>query len=141
MILLYIDDLRSVVPETVKLALFADDVSLISSHHNKLVAEKELQRAITAVADWSASKKMVLNADKCELTFFATNSHRADWQPSIIVNNTRLYHNPQPKFLEVTLNRLLTFGPHIQSISKKAMPDAECSLPSPRRSGGGERTS
>ncbi len=31
---LYIDDLRSVVPETVKVALVADDVSLISSHHN-----------------------------------------------------------------------------------------------------------
>ncbi len=40
--LLYIDDLRSVVPETVKVALLANDVSLISSHHNKLVTEKEL---------------------------------------------------------------------------------------------------
>ncbi len=46
--LLYIDDLCSVVK--VKVTLFADDASLISSHHNKLVAEKELQRAVTAVA-------------------------------------------------------------------------------------------
>ncbi len=62
------------MPETVKVAFFADDVSLISSHHNKLVAEKELQRAVTAVAEWSTSKKMVLNADKCKVTFFSTNS-------------------------------------------------------------------
>ncbi len=48
-----------------KAVLFEDDVSLISSHHNKLVAEKELQRAVTAVAEWSTSKKMVLNTDKC----------------------------------------------------------------------------
>ncbi len=61
------------MPETVKLALFADDVTLISSHHNKLVAEKELQLAVTAVAEWSTSKKMVLNADKCEVTLFSTN--------------------------------------------------------------------
>ncbi len=74
---LYIDDLRPVVPETVKVALFADDVSLISSHHNKLVAEKELQRAVSAVAEWSTSKKMVLNADKCEVTFFSPNSQLA----------------------------------------------------------------
>ncbi len=73
--LVYIDVLRSVVPETVKVALFSDDVSLISNHHNKLVAEKETQRAVTAVAKWSTSKKMVLNADKCEVTFFSTNSH------------------------------------------------------------------
>ncbi len=120
MFLLYIDDLRPVVPETVKVALFADDVSLISSHHNKLVAEKELQRAVTAVTDWSASKKIVLNADKCEVTFFSTNSHEANWQPTITANSTRLHHHPLPKFLGVTLDRLLTFGPHIQSISTKA---------------------
>ncbi len=60
--LLYIVDLRSVVPETVKVALIAGDVSLISSHHNKQVAEKELQRAVTAVAEWNTSK-MVINAD------------------------------------------------------------------------------
>ncbi len=69
---------RFVVPETVKVTLFADDVSLISSHHNELVAEKELQRAVTAVAEWSNFKKMVLNADKCEVTFFSTNSHEAN---------------------------------------------------------------
>ncbi len=34
--LLYIDYLRSVEQKTVKVALFADDVSLINSHHNKL---------------------------------------------------------------------------------------------------------
>ncbi len=36
------------MPETVKVALFADDVSFISSHRNKLVAE--LQRAVVAAA-------------------------------------------------------------------------------------------
>ncbi len=34
--LLYIDYLRSVEQKTVKVALFADDFSLINSHHNKL---------------------------------------------------------------------------------------------------------
>ncbi len=118
--LLYIDDLRSVVAETVKAALVAEDVSLISSHHYKLVAEKELQRAVTAVAEWSTSKKMVLNANKCEVTLFSTNSHKANWQPTLIGNNTRLHNNPQPKFLGVTLDSLLTFGPHIQNFSTKA---------------------
>ncbi len=63
---------------------------------------------------------MVLNADKCEVTFFSTNSHEANWQPTISANNTRLHHNPVPKFLGVILDRLLTFGPHIQNVSTKA---------------------
>ncbi len=54
------------------------------------------------------------------MTFFSTNSHKANWQPTIIANNARLHHNPQPKFIGVTLDRLLTFGQHIQNISTKA---------------------
>ncbi len=96
--LLYNDDLRSVVPETMKV----------------------VQRVVTAVAEWSTSKEMVLNADKRESTFFSTNSHESNWQPTLIANNTCLHRNPQPKFFGVTLSRLLTFGPHIQGISTKA---------------------
>ncbi len=64
MFFLFIDDLRSVVSETAKEVLFAYDVSLMSSHHNKQVAEKELQRAVIDVAEWSTSEKIVLNADE-----------------------------------------------------------------------------
>ncbi len=60
-------------------ALSTDGVSLSSSHHNKLVAEKELQCAAMAVAKWSTSKEMVLNADKCEVTFFFTYFRGANW--------------------------------------------------------------
>ncbi len=56
------DDLRSVVPETVKVALFVDDVSLMCSHHNKLVADKELQRAAAAVVHWSKWSSMPIGA-------------------------------------------------------------------------------
>ncbi len=79
--LLNIDGLLSVVPQTVKVAFFADVVAFISSHYNRLVAEKELQRAVTAVTKWSISKEMVLNADKCEVTFFSTNSHETNCSP------------------------------------------------------------
>ncbi len=118
--LLYIDDLRSVVPETVKMALFTDDVSLISSHQNKLVAEKELQGMVTVIAEWSTSKEMVLNADKCEVTFFSTNELSNSQATIIEKNHTRLHHSLLPKFLGFTFDRLLTFGPHIQSIATKA---------------------
>ncbi len=88
-----------------KVALYVDYVSLISSHHNKLVAE--LQHAVTAAFKWNTSKKMVFNADKCEVTFLSTNSHEANWQPTIIVNNTHILNNLRPKFLGATLDRLL----------------------------------
>ncbi len=62
--LLHIDDLRSVVPQMVKVALFADDVSLLTWHHKKTDAEAELWRAVTAVA----SKEVVLSVEKSPQT-------------------------------------------------------------------------
>ncbi len=56
--MLYINGLRPVVPETVQVKLFADDASLISSQLNKLVAGKELRRAVTALAESSTSNKV-----------------------------------------------------------------------------------
>ncbi len=43
--LLYIDDLRRVIPENMEVAVFAEDVSLIT-------AEAAAQEAITNVAEW-----------------------------------------------------------------------------------------
>ncbi len=63
-----------------------------------------LRGTLTAVAEWSTSKKMVFNADKCKVTFFSTKFHEVNWQPTIISNNTRLHHNPQLTFLGVTLD-------------------------------------
>ncbi len=49
--LLNIGDLRSVVPETVKVALFAIDVSFVNSYRNSLAAEKAFRN------DWSPSSQ------------------------------------------------------------------------------------
>ncbi len=38
------------------------------------------------------------------MTFFSTNSHEANWQPTIIASSTHLHHNLLLKFLGVTLD-------------------------------------
>ncbi len=116
-----------VVPEALKMALFADAVSLINSHNTKAAAEKELQRAVTAIAEWRISKKMVLNADKGEVT----NSHEMNWWPTITANHTCLLHNARSELLTVTLDR----PAHPRASRQKRLPDAECSPLSPRRTG------
>ncbi len=47
--------------ENVEVVMFADDVSLYSSHHNKEVAEAAIQEAITNVAERSGRCKLTLN--------------------------------------------------------------------------------
>ncbi len=61
-------DLRRVELKNVKVAMFADDISLLSSHPNKEVAEAAIQEAITNVAERSRCHKLTVNASKCGVT-------------------------------------------------------------------------
>ncbi len=58
-----------VIPENVEVAMFADDVSLFSSHPNKEVAETAIREALTNVAEWSRCRKLTLKASKCVVSF------------------------------------------------------------------------
>ncbi len=60
--------------------MFADDVSLFSSHPNKEAVEAAIQEAITNVAEWSRCRKLTLNTSKCEVPFFTNNSKEVRWQ-------------------------------------------------------------
>ncbi len=118
--LLYNDDLRRVIPENVDVAMFADDVSLFSSHPNKEVPEAAIQEAITIMAEWSRCHKLTLNTSKCDVAFFINNSKEARWQPSVQLDGTTLNATSLTKFLGVTIDRAHSFGPHVTAVVSKA---------------------
>ncbi len=117
--LLYIDDLRWVIPKNVEVAMFADTVSLFSSHPNKEVAVAAIQEAITKVAEWSRRCKSTINASKCEVAFFINNSREARWQPLLQLEGALLNPTSLPKFLGVAIGRDLSFGPYVAAVVSK----------------------
>ncbi len=100
--------------------MFADDVSLFSSHPNKEVAEAAIQEAIANVAEWSRCRKLTLNTSKCKVAFFTNNSKEVRWQPSLQLDGATLNTTSLPKFLGVTIDRALSFGPHVAAVVSKA---------------------
>ncbi len=100
--------------------MFADDVSVFSSHPNKEVAEAAIQEAITNVTELKRRPKLTHNASKCEVAFFTSNSKEARWQPSVQLVGVLLTTTSLPKFLGVTIDRALSFGPHIAAVVSKA---------------------
>ncbi len=108
------------IPENVEVAMFADDVSLFNSHPNKEVAEAAIQEAITNVAEWSRRRKLTITASKCEVAYFINSSKEARWQPSLQLDETLLNITYLPKFLGVTIDRALSFGPHVTAVVSKA---------------------
>ncbi len=100
--------------------MFADDVSLVSSHPNKEVAEAAIHEAITNVTKWSRCSKLTINTSRCEVAFYTYNSKEARWQSSVQIDGTTLSTTSLPKFLGVTIARALSVGPHVTAVVSKA---------------------
>ena len=75
--ILFVNDLAESLPEDAAAAIFADDVTLMTTHRKKEQAESDLQSLVDTVATWSQKWKLSLNADKCVTCFFSTDVKEA----------------------------------------------------------------
>ncbi len=72
------------VPETAKEALFKNRFSFARSHSNRQGAEKDLRVVIVNVTGRSTAAQMIVNAEKCAITYLNTNLHEILWQPNLL---------------------------------------------------------
>ena len=118
--LFYIDELARLIPDSVTAALYADDVSILASARTLRRAESLTQQAVDRVVGWSREWRLSLNTMKSEVSFFSLSTAEAKWRPSVKIGDNEIPFNPEPKFLGVTLDRSLSFGPHVKNIKGKA---------------------
>jgi ribonuclease HI len=123
--LIYINDIEEGLPAGSSISLYADDVAIWATDCSLVTAQRRVEEAVQHVATWSHQWYLTLSLNKCECSFFSTNTHEANWTPRIIVDNHELPFNATPKFLGVTFDRQLTFTPHTSSTVKKMRQTAQ----------------
>ena len=101
-------------------SLFADDVTILSSHRDRAIATREAQWAVSEIAKWSRRWKLGLNATKSEVTYFSSWRGEPEFIPEIRIGDSRIPFNPYPKLLGVTFDRELTFTSHTTIVCKEA---------------------
>ena len=118
--ILYMNSLARLLPEGNTYSLYADDVSILATRRTLEEAQAAAQIVVDIVIKWAVKWKLKLNAAKSEVSFFTNYTKEAKWRPSIIIDDKPIKFNPTPKLLGVTLDRQLTFGPHVENINKEA---------------------
>ena len=118
--LFFIDNLHTLIPEGVEIAMFADDASVWSEDPDLNKAAQKIQETATRIEEWSRKKKMTINVSKSEVSVFTNCTNEAKWRPKITMLGNEIPFNAAPKFLGVHLDRSLSFQEHVKQTTHKA---------------------
>ena len=115
--LFYINDLATTLNNDAVIALFADDVSILTTTRKREDAEATAQAVVSSVVTWSQEWRLNLNAEKSEVCPFSTWSNDSSWNPTIFIGNQKVCINTTPRLLGVILDRSLTFNAHLKKLT------------------------
>ena len=115
--LFYINNLAITLNNDAVIALFADDVSILTTTRKREDDEATAQSVVSSVVKWSQEWKLKLNAEKIEVCPFSTWSNDSSWNPTIFIGNQKVRVNTSPRLLGVILDRSLSFNVHMKELT------------------------
>ena len=111
---LYINDIPKPVDHRVTNALYADDTAIMVKSLNVQILGKLLQNHLNLLDEYFLEYGLKVNVDKCQATLFTRKLKIIP--PKITLSNRELVWTRQTKYLGVTLDKNLSFRPHIKNI-------------------------
>ena len=108
------------MPESVRVSLYADDVAVWAQDRRKEVALAKVRNAVAAIARWSKPRCLQLSDSKCTLSLFSQDVGEAGWRPEVEVDGLQLRFEPNPVFLGVKFDRMLSFRKQAEDVATRA---------------------
>ena len=100
--------------------LYADDITITSTHTSMSAAKKYIQPYLHKVCDWTQHNNLIINPDKTTCTLFTPDPAEYNSNLGLNINNKALPMALHPKVLGLTLDPKLTYNAHIQNIATHA---------------------
>ena len=114
--IIYANDLVKTVSNC-KIALYADDTVLYTSHKNFNVATERIQSDVNSLTKWCESNGIRANTEKTKVMVFGSNCTLAQLPtPEIRFNGTLLQTVTAYKYLGLTLDSQLSYIHHIAKV-------------------------
>ena len=98
----------------VQVMLYADDITITSTHTSMSAARKYIQPYLHKVYDWTQHNNLIINPDKTTCTLFTPDPAEYNSNLGLNINNKALPMALHPKVLGLTLDPKLTYNAHIQ---------------------------
>lgn len=116
--LIYINDLPQLVRDDHEIVLFADDTSLLFKLKRRQNNFDDVNNAISKVVEWFNVNNLLLNGKKTKcIRFILPNVLQV--AANVKVKDEQIDLVDTTKFLGITLDNKLQWGPHIDTLSKR----------------------
>lgn len=111
-VLFYICLIRitKVLPQVVNISLYADDICVCASGKNRRSIRSKLQKALLAIQKYLSTCGLLISPKKCAAVALM---RRDISRYPLVINDTEIPHVHNHNFLAVTLDRSLSWAPHI----------------------------
>ena len=102
-------------PSGVYVVQYADDISIYTSGTNIAEMSEKINSYAKIVAEYLKERDLILSAEKSTVTLFTPDTKEFNIHPQVIVNNTLVKLERNPKLLGVTFDTMHTFTPHVNN--------------------------
>ena len=100
-------------------SLFADDIAIWEPRKNVKQANKNLQKHLDKIIEWSAQWGIQFSAPKTKLIEFGKGHNNRKFKPFVTINNETIKCDDSVKFLGMHFDKGFTWKMHIDSVIKK----------------------
>ena len=101
---------------------YADDFTDSFSSPDVSTAAGALTAHSNHVVGWARERGLAISLPKSSVTLFTSHTHQSHTHPTVLLDNTPLPLDRNPRILGVTFDPHFTFSPHISSIINRTSP-------------------
>ena len=116
--LIYINDIYK-SSDILQFHLFADDTSIFYPHKNLKNVEMTLNNELIKLSEWLIANKLTLNVSKSNFVIFYPPQKKIHTNITLYINDEKLEEKQFTKYLEVFIDKHLTWKQHIHYVNLK----------------------
>ena len=117
--IVFIDDIADELRRHISRALHADDLALWTASEYTTTASHRMQESMNSISEWANRWLVTINRIKTVATCFSLSPNKEKF--SLQIDGEEVPQQDTPTYLGVTLDRKLTWTPHISVMENKSM--------------------